>query len=238
MRYYVPISMAALNRNINDNLIFSGAYTGLRRIDNTNAIQMSGGREGVAGDGARLFLFGKAGGVPGQFTVTVPNTAGDADVTVLRIDPSDDPRMQMESHRITNLAAPTTALDALNYNAMTSWNPTLVWGVADPAAITKEAYYNRIGKTVFFNIWISSADSNATNSLTITLPSTPANLGAAHNVSISAWQAYGVAGTTYGNPLAYLLQSGAENRIRFLDFKTATDGQFVAVSLQGFYQEA
>lgn len=93
--------MMTLNTAVNDNLVFSGAYTGLRRADNTGAIQISGGRDGVLGDGARLFLFGKAGGVPGQASITVPNTAGNDNVTAFRVDPGDNPVLQMELHRIT-----------------------------------------------------------------------------------------------------------------------------------------
>jgi hypothetical protein len=231
--------MVALNNNIDADLIFGVAstYHSIRASARTNITLFKGGDD-TQGSGAFWHMRGSDFG-SGAAVLYTPNAAKTLDVAALQVvGDTDTPYLELLTHRVGGVGDPTTALDALNYNVLTNWTPTLVWAGATPAAITIECYYRRIGKTVFFDIWISSADSNGTTGLTITLPSTPSNIGAAHNVSVSAWQAYGVAGTTYGNPLAYLLQSGAENRVRFLAFQAATDGQFVGISASGFYQEA
>lgn len=255
MRIGRRISIAALNNNIDDDLNImgsNGVYAGFFQVttgiyvpappfngifldDDAEYLSIRGG---YLNPGGEIALYGRTSATPGRVQLlTLDNTL--AQIEILRVVGNLAlPYITLLNHRLAGVADPTTAGDALPYNVLTNWDATLVWAGATPAAVTEECYYRRIGKTVFFDIWISSADSNGTTGLTITLPSTPSNIGAAHNVSVSAWQAYGVAGTTYGNPLAYLLQSGAENRIRFLAFQTATDGQFVAVSVSGFYQEA
>jgi hypothetical protein len=60
-------------------------------------------------------------------------------------------------------------------SSWTTWNPTLSWGGANPSGITTIARYTQIGKVVYFNINISSADSNGCTGLTISLPVIPKN---------------------------------------------------------------
>lgn len=123
--------------------------------------------------------------------------------------------------------------EAMGYfTAWGTYTPTLVWGTADPAAITKQGRYCRIGSVCFFSIYIGSADSNAASSLTATLPITPVNN--TYDLPISAIQLAGAGGATYSNPAGYIDVANA--LIKFRAFVTGTDGQNIKMWIRGSYE--
>jgi hypothetical protein len=125
-------------------------------------------------------------------------------------------------------------LKALLDPAWANWTPTLAWGTATPTGITTVARYSRIGRRVFFAIDISSADSKAASSLTITLPVVPTTN--ADRIACAAIEKAGAAGVTYSNPLAYINADGADNKINFYAFTTGTNGQAIAILVSGVYE--
>ena len=116
------------------------------------------------------------------------------------------------------------------------YSPTLTWTTADPAAITTVARWKRIDDVIFFHIDISSADSNATDSLTISLPVNPVDNN--DRTALSAIQKAGAGGVTYSNPLAYIDMDSASKLIKFYAFTTGTDGQAIAIIVSGSYEAA
>ena len=135
----------------------------------------------------------------------------------------------MGSHRLKSVADPTTAGDALPYNAWTSWSPTLTWGTATPASLTIRANYVKIGKTVIFSFDASSTDSNGTTGLTLTLPIQHAG----DPVFVTAAERAGASGTTWYPVNAWIGSSA--NTVVFLGWTTATDGQAIWVACSGAY---
>lgn len=117
-----------------------------------------------------------------------------------------------------------------------AYSPTLAWGTADPATITTVARWKRIDDVIFFHIDISSADSNACSSLTITLPVDPVDNN--DRTALSSIQTAGAGGATYSDPLAYIDMDSASKLIKFYAFTTGTDGQAVAVVVSGSYEAA
>jgi hypothetical protein len=220
--------MVALNANINDDLIFQTAGFNTIRLDAAGTLQLIGGTlETNAGnielsvDGLALFAIDGAGRQ-----------------VVLQIVSGTPCFMNAGSFRIATLGQATTDMDAVPLTKIwTDYTPTLVWGTATPAALTVYGRYCQIGKIVFFKLYISSADSNACTSLTATLPVMPSNDGS-NRYAVAAIQQYGASGTTYIDPLAYISNTGAEQRLRFFSFQTATDGQIIAIFAQGQYEVA
>ena len=115
-----------------------------------------------------------------------------------------------------------------------AWTPTLAWTTGTPAAITTIARYCRIGIMCFFDINISSADSNGCSALTITLPITPVDNEMA--LPCAAIQLAGAGGADYSNPLAFINADGTSNKIEFRAFTAATDGQNIRIQVSGCYE--
>jgi hypothetical protein len=139
----------------------------------------------------------------------------------------------MGTHRLTGLAAPTTAGDALPYNAWANWTPTLTWSTATPASVSTQARYVQIGKTIYFDMLTASTDSNATTGLTISnFPGT--KITTVNYTAFSAWERYGAAGNTWSPVVAVI--NFTTGVVTIADFKTATDGQLVWIGIQGFYE--
>jgi len=115
-----------------------------------------------------------------------------------------------------------------------AWTPTLTWATATPVSVSTTARYARIGNTIFFVIYITSTDSNATTGLTITgLPGNPYS-GTVYPV-VSAYENYNTAGTKVVLAAVINPDSGSQN-LQFLNFATPTDGQKVQVYVTGFYE--
>ncbi len=121
-------------------------------------------------------------------------------------------------------------------NVWAAYTPTLTWGTAAPASITTVARWVRVGVVVHFHIDISSADSNATDSLTISLPADPVDNN--DRTAVTAIQKAGAGGVTYSNPLAYIDMDSASKLIKFYSFTTGTDGQAIALIVSGSYEVA
>lgn len=112
------------------------------------------------------------------------------------------------------------------------YDPELTWTGGTPASITTVARYKIIGKICFFNIDISSADSNACSDLTIGLPAEAKSEGA--QAAIVAHQLYGAGGATWAAIQGFIDDAGTS--IEFRDFNTATDNQNVRVIATGFFE--
>ncbi len=118
----------------------------------------------------------------------------------------------------------------------TTWTPTLTWGTADPDSITTVARYMRDGTRVCFHVDISSADSNAASSLTITLPVDPVDNN--DYTSVSSREIAGGGGATWSDPLAYINMDSADKKINFAAFTTGTDDQAIRILVSGSYEVA
>lgn len=115
-----------------------------------------------------------------------------------------------------------------------AYTPTLVWGTADPAAITKAGRYCRVGFVCYFSVYIGSADSNAASSLTVTLPIAP--IDNTNNLPVPSIQLAGAGGATYSNPNGFIDVVNAV--VSFRSFTTGTDGQNMKIWLNGSYEVA
>lgn len=124
----------------------------------------------------------------------------------------------------------------LTHQAWAGYSPSLVWGTGTPASITTVARWTKLGKIVFFHIDISSADSNACDSLTISLPADPTDNN--DRTAVSAIQIAGAGGVTWSNPLGYIDMDSASKLIKFGAFTTGTDGQAIAIIVSGSYEAA
>ena len=120
--------------------------------------------------------------------------------------------------------------------AWVAWTPTLAWGTANPADITTVARYARHGNVVFFHVDISSADSNATDSLTITLPVDPVDNN--DYTAIVSREIAGVGGVTWSDPLGYINMDSADKKLNFGAFTTGTDAQAIRIIVSGSYEVA
>jgi len=238
MRFFIPISMQVLNQNINEDLIMTALYSFIRKNNNAGSLRISGGTDIAGGEGAGILLGGRDAGLP-ILRIVVPNAAENALQNVMTVnDSSDDPiatfygNIDLNNHRVVDVANPTTAQDALTLHAWAAYAPDYVWTGADPSAPATVAQYVQIGNMVIAVVRVSSADSNACTDLTISLPVAPAAT-AGSQIACSSIEQYGAAGATYANPLAYIYQTDA--LIHFRDFKTATDGQAVSVAVTAIY---
>jgi hypothetical protein len=115
-------------------------------------------------------------------------------------------------------------------NTWNTWTPTLTWTTGTPSSITTIARYTIIGNTVFFNIYISSADGNAATALKISLPVSPKD-----NNSLISVTSQQLVDTTWANRIAYIDDDDG-NGIQFRDFATCTDNLAVAVIVTGQYE--
>jgi len=149
---------------------------------------------------------------------------------------TDTPFLDMLSHRIAGIAAPTTAGDALIYQAWAAWTPTLVWNLTTPAGLTTVARWTQTGKIVSYVFSTNTADSDGRSLTTVTLPVAPANIAA--NIACASIETSGAAGVTYTNPLAYIKADGSDNKINFRASVVGTNGQFIAYEISGSYEVA
>lgn len=113
-----------------------------------------------------------------------------------------------------------------------NWTPVLSWTTATPDNITTVARYTTIGKTCFFHLTASSADSNGCTGLSISLP---LECAAPANTHFQCCQYSGASGTTYTDPFAYVGNGVSAGYIYFRQFAACTNGQVVAVQMSGFY---
>ena len=199
------------------------------------------GSDGGMGHGGRITLTGKDNSfTPAGIVVEVGNAAHDTRLGVITIEGcTDTPVINCNSRRITTLADPTADQDAATKNyidsggaAWSSWSPTLTWSTATPASASATAYYGRVGRMVFFQVEIYSADSNGTTGLEFTLPAYGENHGAW--IHASGIEFYGASGTTIIDPFPYIALD--MNKCYFHNFQPGTDGQPIKVRVSGFYE--
>lgn len=214
---------------------FSGAAgSWLFLTANNSFIQLRGGTTDV-GSGSIITCYGSDHANTSLMEFRTINAAKSASIAVMQIaGNTDTPYLDMLSHRIAAVLEPTTAGDALRYNAWTAWTPSLTWTTATPAAGATTARYYRVGKTIFFEFYFFSGDSNGTTNLTFTLPSTPSNVAA--RIVFASSERYGAAGTTFTTPIAEYLADGTSSAVYFRSFQTASDGQPISVSVAGMYE--
>lgn len=196
-----------------------------------------------AGSGAAFLFYGADyATVGGYANIVVPNAAKSAYLAAITISGcTDTPAINFNARRCYNVPDPSAAQDAATRNyvdtigkAWAAWTITAVWGTATPASVTSVSRWTQAGRVVYFALYINSTDSNGATSLTISLPVTPSHPGI--NTAFTAFQIYGASGTSYIDPLAYLNE--ATDKIQFLNFQAGTDGQRIAVRVQGFYEVA
>lgn len=104
-----PISMTALNYNIDDNLVMTDAYATILKSTSTGGLYLQGSSE--IGDG-RIMIFGHDNGVSPRTMHFQCFNAADSLITVLMIYGGADPRLAMQAHRISGVADPIDAQDA------------------------------------------------------------------------------------------------------------------------------
>jgi hypothetical protein len=149
---------------------------------------------------------------------------------------TDTPFLDMLSHRIAGIAAPTTAGDALIYQAWAAWTPTLTWSSTAPTGLLTVARWTQTGKIVSYVFSTMTSDSAGRSLTTVTLPVAPANIVA--NIACASIETSGAAGVTYTNPLAYIQADGSNNKINFRASVVGTIGQFIAYEISGSYEVA
>lgn len=217
----------------------SKSITGINifRDVNTSTLNVFGGTAAL-GDGAVVSVRGvERATLPGAFSVYVPNAAKTANVEAFRVTGiTNSPFLDMLSRRIAGIAAPTTAGDALIYQAWAAWTPTLVWSSTTPAGLTTVARWTQTGKIVSYVFSTTTADSDARSLTTVTLPVAPANIAA--NIPCASIETSGAAGVTYTNPLAYIKADGSNNKINFRASVVGTDGQIISYEISGSYEVA
>lgn len=116
------------------------------------------------------------------------------------------------------------------------WSPTLTWTTGTPASLTTVARYKKLGKTIFFTFYTTSADANGATQLTVTLPETPADINA-----YVPCTGYELQNATYYDCRPYIdaANNTAGSRVlTFRSFQTATDAQTVTIEVSGFYEVA
>ena len=212
--------------------LYSSTITGISRDVDNSYINLYGGYSG----GAAITLNGKTSSFePGNLDFWVTNAAGNTAFMAKFVGATDTPYLDMNTRRIANVAAPTTAGDALPYNAYTTWTPTLVWsgGVAPTGSTTSVYRYSTIGKTVNFQFFYANTDAANAILTTFTLPVTPKNNGV--NVPFSGIIQYGAA-PTYANPLPMVYQG--DGKVYFRYFATLTDNQACQIMVSGEYEIA
>ena len=196
-------------------------------------------RAGVNASAACLRLSGKddaTSGRNGGFALYVTDAAETSVKALMYADgATDTPVLNMNTFRIGNVGAPTTANDALTHQAWAAWTPTLVWTTGTPSPITTTARWTQVGKIVFFTLFITSSDSNGCTNLTFTLPVTPANAGG--YTLFTAFERYGTV-ATYKSLTFYSTNNGSDTLARTTEFQAASDGYTVQVTATGFYEVA
>jgi len=214
---------------------FTG-YTFKRDVDN-EFLGIYGGAAGTTDKGAAIRLYGGTyATTPGSLLFYTPDAAQTTNVAVMRVlGVTDTPFLDMLSHRIAGIAAPTTAGDALIYQAWAAWTPTLTWTTGTPSSVVTTARWNQVGKIVFFTLFITSSDSNGCTNLTFTLPVTPANAGG--YTLFTAFERYGAV-ATYKTLTFYSTNNGSDTLARTTEFQAASDGYVVQVTVTGFYEVA
>lgn len=119
--------------------------------------------------------------------------------------------------------------DALN--SWLTWAPILNWSTANPVSPTASGRYKQIGKTVFFNVNITSANGNGATGLSISPPIPPKNNGIKPPVT-----AHVIVGGTTAIRGAQIRDDGSSSDINFLYMGTATAGQTLSVNISGTYE--
>ncbi len=232
MKIFIPTTMTVLNLNINEDLVLTDLFASVRKDTDGGNLDIRGGDD-TDYSGGYIRLFGATEGMyPGRVQICVPNAARNADIIVMEVTGvTDTPVIDCQTHRVTNVAVPTTNGDALSHQAWATWTPTLTWGTGTPAGLTIVARWTQIGKVVFFEFYCTSNDGNAASSLTITLPVAHANNGA--NINYRALQRVDA---TYYEPRAY--SNPNSNLISFLAFQPCTDTKLCQMWVSGTYEVA
>ena len=113
-----------------------------------------------------------------------------------------------------------------------AWSPALAWAAdVAPAEAVTVARYMRLNNTIFFNVYISSADGNDATGLTIPLPVAPKD-----NSAFIAVHAIELIAASF-NMMAGYIDDGTSN-LTFYNFQQATDGSAVKIIVSGQYEIA
>jgi hypothetical protein len=245
-----PVSPSSLNNQIARHDGTSGLViqNSLATIDDSGSITIPTGESyigttfdtnvtasGVTLTGTTLAADGTDAAIDINIT---PKGTGEVNLPKVDIDAGTIDGCTIATSDITVGSGKTLDISAgtLTHQSWAGYSPTLVWGTADPATITTVSRWTKLGKIVFFHIDISSADSNACSSLTISLPADPNDNN--DRTAVSSIQKAGAGGATYSDPLAYIDMDSASKLIKFYAFTTGTDGQAVAVVVSGSYEAA
>lgn len=233
--YFIPVSMKALNQNIDGDLVLTDYFGTIRKsTDNTFLKLLSGATD--AGS-PNIQMISSTYGISALGEIWVYLKSGNAVFACIQ-DIHLRTALSLRGNPITNLGAPIDLTDAAPKNyvdgkfpAWSAWTPTLVWTTGTPSGINTTARYVKIGKIVFFEFTIVSADSNGCSDLTISLP-----VSCVATSIYCNFPCYESNSVIWTNPLGYI--DTDNSLLKFRTFSTVLDGNGVRVEGQGFYEVA
>jgi len=158
----------------------------------------------------------------------------DAAATVTEIDTG---ALDASDTKVPTNAAVKTYVDG-KYKDWASWTPTLVWTAGAPAALSRISRWVRIGDTVHFNLYLQSADSNATKLTSFSLPAT---LDAQWTTGYYPFTTFilNTNSYTYVNTCKCYVDCGTSRTVAvFFAFPTTIDGQWLSIAVNGTYEAA
>lgn len=119
-----------------------------------------------------------------------------------------------------------------------SFNPTPVWGTADPTITTTVARYARTGNTVAFNASFVISNGNDASSLVMALPVVAPQI-ANYQLPLIAFKKITTGGTSLmSDPFAYIDYTEATPTIKFNQFGTLPTGYTAVLNISGTYEVA
>lgn len=202
------------------------------------------------GGGARIALNGNNRGLgnDGCFVVTVPNAAKTGDIVGLKVvgnvnagsttvsvvgDIDNGGYVHRNVALVRMLLQPQANLDAIPFMFWLGTFSTVdTFNTGTPTVLNKVFRYYQIGKTVFFEYYRDSTDSNGCTSETITLPIAPA----ANSCMYQPLRAIESSNGVFRDPMAYI--DLTDNLIHFANFLIGIDGTVWIMAVSGSYEVA
>lgn len=214
----------------------------IKRDNDDSGIYLAGGISAGA-HGAFIEVDGRDYiSAPGRVRIGIPNAAKSSYKTILSVaGVTDTPVPDMGGWIWTNLHDPTAAQDVATKNyvddvgqAWANWSPTVTWGTATPTVTATVARWTRIGRVVFFYVYITISDGKGATSCTVSLPVSVPSVSNGYEI-INGTE---VVATTRSYPVPYIDHSSPSNNLLFASFSTMTNLQIARLGATGFYEVA